>query len=156
MPENTYEQRVLSASDKAVLYALDRLLDSSHSVFSWFVLERINARVKELFLGTTSLIVKQCLDQLTTEGIVKQCFSLWSHELMYTLNFSPEVEHLRRRVNSDITQCNAVLSYNSSTQETYERAVVACLAASTTETIQDSVATVYNRRLTERTKHGVS
>jgi len=152
MPENTYEHRLLCASDKAVLYALDKLLTFSRiNDYSWFELARINACVRELQLGITSLTVKQCLDRLVAEGIVKYSFLAWWCEHRYTLNRLPEVTHLRHRVKTD-AQCNTMLNYNSLTQEVYERAVVACLAASAAEKVRDSVETVYNRRLTERTE----
>jgi len=119
----------------------------------WLAGPEINASVRELVYGIRSLTVKQCLDRLIDEGIVKRRFCLWWAEYRYALKQLPEVTHLRHMLRTSV-QHNVVLNYNLEIQLAYESAVIACLDAAAAEVVPDTVVTVYNRRLAERAKQG--
>jgi len=148
------EPRVLNLWDVLVLCVLNKLLDRGRL---WFTKFEIFARVRILvpFGTSTSAAVAEtrvnyCLNRFVAEGIIVRCYT--NGEYYHTFsNLALDLMSSTKAI-ADFNRITDAMTNNI--QAAYERAVaeynVALRGTASKETVCDSVAAVYNRRLTKR------
>jgi len=136
--------RILASWDKAILHVLDELQRESDSR-SWFTCAEIKAYVRVAYRH----LVAHRLNKLVSEGIIVRSWSI-STEYTYTFNSSRVVTNLRHNIKMYINSTDAINC--ARIQHAYNKVALAHEAFFTTQ--NDSVATAYNNRLTERVKQG--